>query len=97
MSCLEYFERVHTVVDVIKSLGGTLSDDMHLQDELPAQPVRGGYTKEQYKQAREKILNKKVAYGILIWADRGRYGKLIEEIENNFMAIRGREISHKVI
>jgi hypothetical protein len=54
-------------------------------DELPAWPARVGYTKEQYKEAREKILNKKVAYGILVCADRSRYGKLIEEIENDFL------------
>lgn len=30
----------------------------------------GRYTEEQYKQGRERILNKKVVYGILTWADR---------------------------
>jgi hypothetical protein len=41
MSCQEYFERVRNVVDVIKSLGGTLGDDMHLADNLPARPACG--------------------------------------------------------
>jgi hypothetical protein len=36
MSCQEYFEKVRNLVDVIKSLGGTLSDDMHLVDKLHA-------------------------------------------------------------
>jgi hypothetical protein len=35
MSCQEYFERVQNIVDVIKSLGGSSCDDMHLKDELP--------------------------------------------------------------
>jgi hypothetical protein len=61
MSCQEYFERVRNIVDVIKSLGGSLAD------------------------ARERILNKKVAYGLLVHADRGRYGKLIEEVENAYL------------
>jgi hypothetical protein len=39
MSCQEYFERVRNIVDVIKSLGGSLADDMHLADELPARPA----------------------------------------------------------
>lgn len=84
MSCQEYFEHVRNVVDVIKSLGGSLADDMHLADELPARPARG-YTEAQNKEAREKIPNKTVAYGILVRADRGHHGKLIEEIENDFL------------
>jgi hypothetical protein len=84
MSCQEYFERVRNMVDVIKSLGGSLADDMHLTDELPARQARG-YTDAQKQEARERILNKTVAYGILVRADRGRYGKLIEEIENDFL------------
>jgi hypothetical protein len=84
MSCQEYFERVRNVVDVIRSLGGTLVDDMHLEDELPARPARG-YTGAQKQEARERILDKKIAYGILVRADSGRYGKLIEKIENAFL------------
>jgi hypothetical protein len=57
MSCQEYFERVRNLVDIIKSLGGSLCDDMHLQDNIPARPARG-YTDAQYKTARETILNK---------------------------------------
>ncbi len=59
-------------------------DDVHLEDELPPglAPV-GGYTQQQYKKAREVIMNKKIAYGILARADEGRYGKLIKEIEES--------------
>jgi hypothetical protein len=83
MTCQEYFERVRNVVEVIKSLGGTLSSDMHLADELPTQRAR--HTDEQVREARARIVDKKVAYGILVRADRGRYGKLIEEIENDYL------------
>jgi hypothetical protein len=83
MTCQEYFERVRNVVEVIKSLGGTLSSDMHLIDELPAQRAR--HTDEQRREAREQIVDKKVVYGILVRADRNRYGKLIEEIENDYL------------
>jgi hypothetical protein len=85
MSCQEYFEHVHNVVGVIKSLGGTLGDGMHSTDELPATQPRNGYIKEQYKEARENILNKKVAYGILVKRDQARYGKLTKEVENKFL------------
>jgi hypothetical protein len=83
MSCQEYFEKVRNLVDVIKSLGGSLCDDMHLIHELPPRP-RGGYTDEQYRTARETIWEKKVAYGILTRADKTRFGKLLEDIENDF-------------
>jgi len=85
MSCQEYFERVKNIVEVIKSIGGSLVDDMHLADELPQVQPAGGYTAQQYEIARETILNKKIAYGILVRADRGRYGKLIEEVENAYL------------
>jgi len=84
MSCQEYFEHVRNVVDVIKSLGGTLVDDMHFQKELG--PVtQGGYTEVQYQQARERILDKKIAYSLLVRADRNRFRKLIEEVENSYL------------
>jgi hypothetical protein len=73
------------VVDMIKSLGGSLSDDVYLKDELQGREPRGGWTQAQLKEARDKIHNKKVAYGILVRADRSRYGKLIEDIENDFL------------
>lgn len=84
MSCQEYFERVRNVVDVINSLGGTLADEMHLIGELPPHPATG-YTQIQIDQAKERIIDKKIAYGLLVQADRNRYGKLIEEVENSYL------------
>jgi hypothetical protein len=43
-------------VEVFKSLGGSLCDDMHLVDELPLPAKINGYTDQQYKDARERIL-----------------------------------------
>ena len=57
---------------------------MHLADELPDLDI-ATYTLDQYKQARQRILDKTIAYGILVCADHGRYGKLIEVIENAFL------------
>jgi hypothetical protein len=86
MSCQENFERIQNIVDVIKSLGGSLCDDMHLKEELlDRNRPRGGYTEQQKTEARERIQNKTITYGILVRADRTRYGKLIEEVENNFL------------
>lgn len=81
MTCQEYFERIRNLVEVIQSLGGSLCDNMHLVDELP----QGNYTAEQYRDARLRIINKKVAYGMLFRADRTKYEKLIEEIENDYL------------
>jgi hypothetical protein len=85
MSCQEYFEQVRNIVDVIKSLGGTLCDDMHLKEELPDRDhPRNGWTEQQKKDARARKENRTIAYGILVRADCNRYGKLIEEVENDF-------------
>ena len=75
MSCQEYFEKVRNVVEVIKSLGGSLSDEMHLKDEFPQRATV--YTDQEIKEAKERFHNKTVAYGLLVKADRERYGKLI--------------------
>lgn len=53
MSCQEYFKHIRHLVDIIKRLGGSLSGDMHLNDELPAHPARGGYTVAQLKEVRD--------------------------------------------
>jgi hypothetical protein len=85
MSCQEYFEQVRNIVDVIKSLGGTSCDDMHLNEELPDRDrPRNGWTEQQKKDARARKENRTIAYGILVRADCNRYGKLIEEVENDF-------------
>ena len=84
MSCQEYFEKVRNITEVIKSLGGgALVDEMHLRDELPDRESRGGFTAQQMADAKSRIQDKTIAYGLLVQADRGRYGKLIEEIEND--------------
>jgi len=86
MSCQEYFERIRNIVEVIRSLGGSLCDDMQIDDELPpTNAPTSGYTPQQYRDARERIQNKTLAYGILVHANRSRYGKLIEEVENAFL------------
>jgi hypothetical protein len=51
MSCQEYFEMVKNIVAVIKSIRGSLVDDMHLADELPPVPPAGGHTAQQYEVA----------------------------------------------
>ncbi len=39
----------------------------------------------QLQEARVRVLDKNVAYGILVRADKTRYGKLIEKIENDYL------------
>jgi hypothetical protein len=69
MSCQEYFERLRSIVEVIKSLGESLCDDVHLTNELQH---GARHRAELMREARAWILDKKVAYSILVQADRGR-------------------------
>jgi len=86
MSCQEYFERIRNIVEVIQSLGGSLCDNMYIDDELPpTNAPASGYTPQQSWDARERIHKKTLAHGILVRADQSRYGKLIKEIENAFL------------
>jgi hypothetical protein len=59
---------------------------MHLKEELPERNrLRNGWTEAQMREAKERIENKTVAYRILVQADQSRYGKLMEEVENDFL------------
>ena len=82
MSCQESIPWVGNVVDAIKIIGESSSDDMHLKDELTTREPRGWYTEEQIAAARERIHKKRSHIG---WADRVRWGKPIEEFENDFL------------
>jgi hypothetical protein len=75
MSCQEYIEKVRNITEVIKSLGGSLVDEMHLRDELPDREPRGGFTAQMIADAKSRIQDKTIAYGLLVRADRGCYGK----------------------
>jgi len=85
MSCQEYFEKVRNITEVIKSLGGSLGDEMHLRDELPEREPRGGYTEAQISAAKTRIQRKTIEYSLLVRADRGQIRKLIKEIKNDFL------------
>ena len=74
MSYQEYLEKVRNITEVIKSLGGLLVDEMHLRDELPERESRGGFTAQMIADAKCRIQDKTIAYGLLVRADRGRYG-----------------------
>ena len=67
ISCQEYFEKVRNIVEFIKSFGGSLSDDMHLKEELPQGATI--YSDQEIKEAKERIHNQTVAYGLLVTAD----------------------------
>jgi hypothetical protein len=71
MSCQEYFEKNCNIVEVIKSLGGSLCDEMHLREELP-QGANVVHTAQKIQEAIERIHDKTVAYGLLVRADRER-------------------------
>jgi len=54
MSCQEYLEKVRSIIEVIKSLGGSLCDEMHLREELPPR-ANVVYTDQEIRQAKERI------------------------------------------
>ncbi len=66
MSCQEYFEKVRNITEVIKSLGGSLADEMYLRDELPEREPIGRYTEAQISAAKTRIQDKRVTYGLLV-------------------------------
>lgn len=85
MSCQLYLERFKNQVEVIEHCGGTMVEDLLVDDYLEEGAIRITATREQLTIARKKAKEGFLAVAFILLADRGRYAKLIEELENDFV------------
>jgi hypothetical protein len=88
MSCEEHVRKFKNQAEVVEHCGGDIGIDQSRVDEVlgtmtladPAKP-----TDDEMAQAQKKAQEEYMAVALLLSADWKRYGKLIEELENDFL------------
>jgi predicted RNA-binding protein associated with RNAse of E/G family len=83
----QYYETFKNNIDVIEYCGGKIGDDPGLID---AELVRmncttASATPAQQQQAQAAARERALACALLFGSDKLRYGKLLEDLENNFV------------
>ena len=88
MDCQSYLEKFRNIVEVIESHGGTIG--LH-GGSMRAIMVEEGVidpdnpTRAEYNQARVAAREKYFAVALILGSDRNRYGKMIEDLENDYI------------
>lgn len=79
MTCQQYLERFQNRVDVITHCGGNIGEDTGVAEVLKVNNAKL-IDAEEKSEARERYL----ACAFLFGSDRNRYGRLLEDIENDY-------------
>jgi hypothetical protein len=84
-----YLERFRNSIDVIEHCGGMIGTDTGIVDEVlntanPVAMTRETASNEQLRLAEQYTKEKYLACAFLMGSDRHRYGKLIEDLENDY-------------
>lgn len=84
-----YAEHFQNVLEVVTTSGGSVAGHPGIEDEiikeLPGNPTRDTLSPEQRKNVTEETTARSTAMRFLLGCDRSRYGKLIEDLENDFL------------
>ena len=86
MSNHEYLEKFKTVLEVLESNGAEIGTDEALVDTLlgDVNLTRTSVSDSQLELIRKRARDSYLAVAFLMGADRGRYGLLIQDLENSF-------------
>ena len=85
MTCQAFLERFMNQVDVIEHCGGHIVDFRMVIDMLPDGVAFDDATEEEMITAEKNAKEKCMGCAFLLAADRSRYGKLVEDIENAYI------------
>ena len=84
-----YMEHFQNVLEVVTTSGGSVAGHKGVEDEiiaaLPGEVTRATITPEQLKKIQEDTVTRSTAIAFLLGCDRSRYGKLVEDLENDFL------------
>jgi len=82
-TCQQYLETYQNCIDVITFCGGKIGTDNGLVDNALRPLMRGNATAAQLAAANNFSKNAYIAVGFILGADPARYGKLLEDLEND--------------
>ena len=84
-----YMEHFQNVLEVVTTSGGSIAGHKGVEDELiaklPGGVTRESITPEQLKKVKDDTIAMSTAMAFLLGCDRSRYGKLIEDLENDYL------------
>jgi hypothetical protein len=87
LTAAQYLEKFQNIVDVIEQTGGSVGVDPGIESALitekgmDATKMSADEVEENKKDAQGRYL----AVAFLLGADRNRYGKMVEDLENDFL------------
>ncbi len=88
MGVTQYHDKFKNMVDVIEHCGGTIVDGMVLKNTIlkaiAAEDLDGLITKK-IEEIYEKEKERQMACAFLLSADRTRFGRLVEDLENSYI------------
>jgi hypothetical protein len=85
MTCAEYLERFKNQVEVIEHCGGSVVDVQMIEEELLGGVTLTTADRAQIGVAKLRAKEKYLACAFLLGADRTKYGRLIEDLENAYL------------
>jgi hypothetical protein len=82
-----YMEQFQNVIDVIEHSGGSIGDDPGILQGLAAEKEKDlkGMSPNELSELKKEAQEQYLAVAFLLSADRGRYGRFIEGLENDFL------------
>jgi hypothetical protein len=81
MSAAEYLEQFQNNVDVLDAVGATFGPHRGVVEMITGDQRANEATPEQYNEATERS----IAIAFINRADRTRYGRLLEDLRNNYL------------
>jgi hypothetical protein len=84
MSVANYREKFMNLIEVLEHSGGSIHEEALVEEAL-GNVTASAATPEQLKDAMKKAREEFMACAFLLGADRNRYGKLVEDLENSYI------------
>ena len=90
MTVKEHLTSFNNLVDVIEHCGGTFCDDTHMRNLVLDGRDINDLTAKELKAVDKAVRGRVLGVAFILTSDRGRFGKLIESIENDYIEGRNR-------
>ena len=85
MTTQQYHLQFQNTVDVIKHSGGNIGDDLGVEQMVLGARDKESLTADEKRGLADDVEQRSMAVAFILCADRLRFGKLVEDMENNYL------------
>jgi hypothetical protein len=85
MTTQQYHVQFQNAVDVIKHSGGNIGDDLGVEQMVLGTRDKDSLTAAEKRNLADDVEQRSLAVAFILCADRLRFGKLVEDMENNYL------------